>query len=164
MPKAKRSEFAAFLNTGTTAVPVWSRMGKGITEQTINYNPTVTNEKYIDEDAPTPEVDSYAPTIPTPQTAMPGDAVFDCIDKLRQDRATGAAAVKEILLVNIYDSTTAGEPVVTTYTAEKQEVAIQIDDFGGEADLGINYTLNFRGTPAKGTVVITAGAPVFTAA
>lgn len=148
--KVKRSDFASFLNVGTIAAPVWARMGKGITSQQIAYNPQTTSETFIDEDSATTTVDSYAPTMSTPQTAYAGDPVFDYVDALRQARAVGADCETEILLVYIYDSEG------NRYAAEKQKVAIQVDDFGGDGGASnvINYTINFVGESELGAASI----------
>ena len=160
MKKVKRSDFAAFLNTGTSGSPVWSRMGKGITSQKISYNPQTTSETYIDEDSATTTVDSYAPTMDAPQTAYAGDPVFDYVDDLRQKRAVGVECETEMLLVYIYDAES------SKYAAEKQKVAIQIDEFGGDggASNTISYTINFIGESVQGTCAIAEGVPTFTAA
>ena len=158
--KVKRSDFASFLNVGTKDSLKWARMGKGITSQQIAYNPQTTRETFIDEDSATTSVDSYAPTMNTPQTAYAGDPVFDFVDDLRQRRAVGADCEAEMLLVYIYD----GEGSV--YAAEKQKIAIQVDDFGGDGGASnvINYTLNFVGESEKGTCSIVDGTPTFTKA
>ncbi len=155
--KIKRSQVAAFLNTGTKAAPVWSLMGKGITGQTISYNPQVTTETYIHEDSATTSLNSYQVNIATPQTCYAGEIIFDYIDALRQSRAIGDAAATELLLVYLYTT--------TPYKAEKNNVVIQIDDFGGDggSPVVINYTLNANGNPVLGTAVVTDGVPVFTA-
>lgn len=159
MKKVKRSEFAAFLNVGTKQSPSWARMGKGITSQTIAYNPSTTSETYIDEDNATTNLDSYAPTIDTPQTAYAGDAVFDYVDNLRQTRAVGSDAETEVLLVYIYDEESAG-----VYKAERNTAVIPIDDFGGEGggNVVLNYTVNLNGDPTQGTATITGGTVTFT--
>lgn len=163
--RVKRSEFAAFLKTGeagTPPVPTWSRMGKGITGQTVSYNPTVTTEQYIDEDNATSFVDAYAPSINTPQTCYAGEAVFEFVDNLRQTRAVGADAETEVLLVYIYDSDGATPP---NYAAEKCDAVISIEEFGGDAGAPtqITYTVNLNGDPKPGTCTITSGVPTFTA-
>lgn len=159
--KVKRSEFATFLNTTPSEdTATWVRFGKGITSQTISYNPETTSETYIDEDSGTTTIDSYAPTMDGAQTAYAGDGVFDYIDGLRQARAVGADAETEVLLIYIYDVGTG-----SAYKAEKQNVSIQIDDFGGEGggNVSINYTVNFVGESTTGTATITSGVPTFTA-
>lgn len=162
--KNKRSSFATFLNVAPSATsPSWKREGKGITSQTVNYNPSSDSEQYIDEDNATTTLNAYAPTMDGAMTTYKGDPVFDFVDGLRQARAIGSDAETDLLMVYLYDFTESQS--VKTYKAEKQRVCIQIDDFGGEAGaaLPINFTHNFMGDPVKGTVTITAGVPTFTA-
>lgn len=163
--KVKRKEFAAFLNVGTKALPVWARMGKGITGQTVAYNPVTSEEQYIDEDSGYTAVDGYKPNIPTPQTAFKGDKVFDYVDNLRKKRAVGSEAETEILLVYMYDKkVSSSEPAKTTYAAEKNACVIQIDDFGGETSVMINYTIGLNGDPVEGNAEVADGAVTFEAA
>lgn len=146
--KIKRSLIATFLNTGTTSVPVWSLIGEGVTEQTIAYNPQTSEETYIHEDSATTDVDSYKVSIPTPMTAIDGDAVFDFVDGIRRARKVLSAAVTECLIVYLYKAgTTSG-----SYVAEKNAAGIQIDDFGGPGgeSAKINFTLNLQGDPVYG--------------
>lgn len=147
--KAKRSKLMVFLNTAPKSTAVYHLMGKGITSQTVGYNPQTSDETYINEDSGTTDVESYKPTIPTPQTAHPGDPVFDFVDGLRQNRATMDDARTDVVLVNAYLA-----PVSSgSYPAEKNVCSVQIDDFGGDggAALAINYTINLIGDPVKGT-------------
>jgi len=154
--KIKRSQVAMFLNTGTSASPIWSMVGKGVTGQTVSYNPQTTTETYIHEDSATTSVDSYQVNVSTPQTAYAGETIFDFIDGLRQNRSIGSDAEAEVLLVYLYKD--------SPYPAELNTAAIQIDDFGGDggSNVVMNYTINLNGDPTPGTVVITDGAPVFT--
>lgn len=156
--KVKRTEFATFLNVGTAATPKYVRMGKGITGQTLAYNPKTTDFQFIDEENGSSELDSYAPTLPTPQNAYVGDEVFDFVDKLRRDRATGDDAKTDVLLVYVY------EKDGTDYVAEKNDVVVVINDFGGEAGapVVINYDLKFAGDPVMGTATITNKEATFT--
>ena len=160
--KIKRSEFATFLNTAPgEAAASFKRMGKGITSQTVSYNPATTAETYIDENSATTSVDSYAVNISTPQTCYVGEPIFEFIDKLRKARATGADCETELLMVYVYDTAEANK-----YTAEKVKCTIQIDDFGGDGggNLTINYTINLNGDPEIGTATISNGVATFTAA
>lgn len=155
----KRSEFASFLNTGTTAIPVWSLLGDGITAAKINYNPETVSEVYIHQDSGTKEIESYAPDMPIEATCKNGDAVFDFVDNLRQTRAVLDAAKTEIL--NVWKYMTGGP---TAYPAEKQACSIQVEDFGGDGGKSnkINFTINYIGDPVAGT--FNATTPAFTAA
>ena len=160
--KIKRSAFATFINTTPGAgEPNWARMGKGITEQTVAYNPSVTSETYIDEDAATSNVDSYSVNIPTPQTCYSGEPVFEYVDGLRRKRAIGSDCETDVLMVYMYKPGT-GE---NSYAAEKSKAVIQVDDFGGAAGGGttINYTVNLNGNPEIGSVTVANGKVTFAA-
>lgn len=158
--KIKRSEFATFLNTTPGSTATYSRMGKGITGQTIAYNPATTSETYIHEDAATTNIDSYAPSINTPQTCYAGEAVFEYVDGLRRSRAVGTDAETDVLLVYIYASEGSN-----AYAAEKCKAVISIEEFGGDggAPTSITYTISLNGDPEIGTATIADGAVTFTA-
>ena len=105
-------------------------------------------------------MDSYAPQIAVTQYCYKGDQVFDFVDSLRKKRAIGSDCETELLMVYIYDTEDD-----TTYAAEKQNVAIQVDTFGGTGGErnSIAYNVLFNGDPTIGTATITAGTPTFTA-
>lgn len=143
----KRSEFAIYLNVVPAGPAEYELVGDGITTATVNYNPQTSEETYIHQDSGTTEIESYRPTMPIEATAKAGDPVFDFVDGLRQSRAVLAAAKTDAVLVYLYETPTDGE-----YPAEKQDVSIQIDSFGGDGGgkAKINYTINFLGDPETG--------------
>lgn len=145
--KLKRKLLMSFLNTGTTASPIWSLIGNGVTEQTISYNPQTSDETYIHQDTGETDVDSYKPTVNNPMTAIKGDEVFEYVDDIRIKRKVLSECVTEILFVYLYkDETTDG------YPAERNTCGVQIDDFGGEGGgkLKLNFTVNLQGDPTHG--------------
>lgn len=157
----KRSKFAEFINTTPgSSTPTWARIGKGVSENEISYNGNVVTETFIHEDNASNSLDSYAPQIAVTQYCYKGDQVFDFVDGLRKKRATGSDCETELLMVYIYDTEDD-----TTYAAEKQNVAIQVDTFGGAGGErnSIAYNVLFNGDPTIGTATITAGTPTFTA-
>lgn len=147
--KVKRSKLAIFLDTsGGEETAEWALIGNGVTEQTITYNPTTSDEVYIHQDSGTVDVESYKPNIPTPMTAIKGDPVFDYVDGLRKTRAIGADARTKICIVYLYETETTG-----AYPAEQNDCSIQIDDFGGAGgeSAKINFTINLIGDAVVGT-------------
>lgn len=147
--KVKRSKLAIFLDTsGGEKTAEWALIGNGVTEQTIAYNPTTSDEVYIHQDSSTVDVESYKPNIPTPMTAIKGDPVFDYVDGLRKTRAIGADARTKICIVYLYETETTG-----AYPAEQNDCSIQIDDFGGAGgeSATINFTINLIGDAVVGT-------------
>jgi hypothetical protein len=156
--KIKRSQVATFLNTTPSSTATYARLGDGVSSGTIEYNPKVTEETYVHEDNATKTIDSYAPVMSIEATAVNGDAVFEFIDALRIARAVLDDAETDIVEVRMYET---GGP--TAYPAEKQNVAIQIDSFGGDGGTAtkINYTINYIGDPVVGT--FNASTSAFTA-
>lgn len=154
MGKIKRSLFRTFLNTGTEAVPVWSLIGDGVTTGAIQYNPKTTEETYIHEDSATISVDSYAPNMPVEAIAVSGDAVFEAIDTLRKARSVLSSAEGEVVNVWMYQASIGG-----FYPAERQDVSLQIDEFGGDGGSAakLNFTINFVGEPTPGRYNPTTG-------
>ena len=161
MEKIKRSLFATFINTTPgTGAPTWAKMGKGITSQTISYNPNVTTEQYIDEDSAYSSVDSYAPSLDGTQTCYKGEPVFEYIDGLRQSRAVGSALETEVLFVYLYSGTEGA------YKAEKNKCVIQLGEYGGEGggNVQLTYTIGLNGDPVAGTAAVANGSVTFTEA
>jgi len=148
MAKIKRSQVMTFMNTTPSAAATYSLIGEGVTGGSIAYNPQVEEETYIHQDSATVTVESYSPKLSLEASAVAGDAVFEFIDSLRVARAVLAAAQTDIVNVWAYEP---GGPAA--YPAEKQNVSIQIDEFGGEGgkSVKINYTVNFIGDPVVGT-------------
>ena len=144
----KRSQFAAFLNVGTSKAPEYALIGDGVTTGTINYNPQIREETYIHQDSASKDVERYAPEFPLEQTCRAGDGVFDFVDGLRQARAVEDAAKTDVVLVYLYETPTDGK-----YPAERQPVSVAIESFGGDGGAAnkINYSLNFVGDPTPGT-------------
>lgn len=166
MEKIKRSLIAHFLDTTQAAAygdAEWNRIGVNVTGASTEYNPqSETNQDIISDSAST-EITGYQPTLPVDQQCTKGDPVFELVTKLRRKRATLADAHTWLLNVDLWDVT--GEGAAATYQAEVQEVAVQVDTYGGDGDVTPTqeYTLNYISDPIQGTVQITNGAPIFTA-
>lgn len=77
-------------------------------------------------------------------------------------KKTCEGSKSQVLFVNIYDRQGTTEPV--TYSGWKNDCAIVIETFGGDAgnSLPIGYSIELSGDPTPGTVVITDGVAVFT--
>lgn len=145
----KRALFATFLNiTPTENTATYARVGIGVTEMSIAYNPQVKTEQDVTQDNAESEVTGYQPNLPVSQKARKGDEVYDYVNELRRKRATFDDCKTDIINVDLYDgSAEAG------YKAEKQAVSVQIDDYGGAGSdpLAIGYTFNYSGDPVEGT-------------
>ena len=158
--KIKSSKVAAFMNTGKSDSPVWSRFGKGISSLPISYGAKTSSETYVDEDNATTTVDGYELSMDTEQTAIKGEPIFDFVDTIRKGLKTGTDCETEVVLANIYDMTaTSG-----TYSgsAQRFNATIAVTDFelnGGEI-AKIKYKVSLNGNPKDANVSIAAGGSV----
>lgn len=157
--KIKRSEFATFLNTGSDT-EVWSRVGKGVTSQTVAYNPQTVTQTFIDEDNATTNVNSYQKALETPMICYKGEPVFEYVDGLRKANALGSELETDVMLVNIYDGDATGG-----YSAEKSKAIIVIGEFGGDggSDVQLSFTIQINGNATLGKCKIASGTATFTA-
>lgn len=153
--KIKRSAVLTYMWTDPPTNTVYSLVGDGVVSGKISYKPKTTEEQYITEDSARVSVDSYAPSLPVEMTCKVGDAVFEYIDGLRIARATLEDA--ETYIFNVWNYKTGGP---TACPAEKQLVAIAVEDFGeaGGVPVKLNYTIYFLGDPDPGTFNITTPA------
>ena len=158
----KRPEIAAFLNTkpGTDSA-VWAIIGNGMTSGAYSYEANESSETYIVDENATTTIDGYALSIDGEMKCIHGDAVYDYINELRYNLATGSDAETEVLLIDKYDVDESG-----AFKAQKFKCSISISSYGGDggATPTIAFKVNVNGTPENGTATISSGTPTFTAA
>jgi hypothetical protein len=150
MAKIKRSLLRTYLNTTPSTTATWVLINPGVKAGKIGYNPKTTEETWIHEDTATISVDAYSPNMPIEATITNAEAAFEYLDAFRKTRATLSSAETEILNVYAYKG---GSAVVSPkYLAEKQDVSIQVDKYGGPggSPSKLNYTINYLGNPEIG--------------
>lgn len=162
MEKIKRPLIAHFLDTSQAAdyaSAKWDRLGINVTEASTEYNAQTESSQDIVSDSAATEITGYQPTMPVSQQCTKGDPVFELVTKLRRNRATLADSHTWLLNVDLWDAELEG----SKYKAEVQEVAVQVDTYGGAGgETPVQeYTLNFVGDPIKGTVTMAEGEPTF---
>ena len=149
----KKYHVALFLNGGTTDVPVWKQIKKS-TDNTITMNAETQTFDYITDEAPTTEINRYAPSLSQPITMYKGEPDYEFVFEKFFNQAVGADAHSEILIV-FYGADEGGE-----YKAWKASCILQIDNMN-PVESTITATITFNGTTEKGTAKVTDGAPVF---
>ena len=149
--KIDRSQFLTYLNTGTSANPVWSVLGVGITEYGIEYNPQVDTEKWIIEDSARNDHTSNQKQGSVTQRCYKGDPVFEFISEGR-DKLNYKSQVLDIDRWNGSNS---------SYPAKMNDVIITINTYMGE-NAEIEYDIYYDGDPVEGTVTFTGSTPTFT--
>lgn len=150
----KKYHVALFLNGSTTSVPDWKQIKKS-TDNTITMNAETQSFDYIVDEAPTTEINRYAPSLSQPITMYKGEDDYEFVFDKFFDQAVGADAHSEILIV-FY-----GADAASAYKAWKASCILQIDNMN-PVESTITATITFSGTTDKGTAVVTDGVPVFT--
>lgn len=150
----------AFLNTEPTEeTETWALVGNGMTSGSYTYEAQETSETYIVNDNATTTVDSYALSVDGEMKCIYGDEVYDYINSLRYQLATGTDAETTVLLVDKYDVSETNK-----FKAQKFACSISISSYGGDggATPTIGFKINVNGDPTNGTVTISEGVPTFT--
>lgn len=150
----KKYHVALFLNGGTPSVPVWKQIKKS-TDNTITMNAETQTFDYITDEAPTTEINRYAPSLSQPITMYKGEPDYEFVFDKFFNQAVGAAAHSDILIV-FY-----GADDSSAYKAWKASCILQIDNMN-PVESTITATITFNGTTEKGSAVVTNGVPVFT--
>lgn len=150
----KKYHVALFLNGGTPTELEWKQIKKS-TDNTITMNPETQTFDYITDEAPTTEINRYAPSLSQPITMYKGEPDYEFVFDKFFSQAVGAAAHSDILIV--FYGADEGE----AYKAWKASCILQIDNMN-PVESTITATITFNGTTEKGTVEVIDGVPVFT--
>lgn len=156
----KRKEIILYLNTTPKEnTKSWGLYGKKSTTATYTYNPNSTSETYITDDNATSTLDSYNVTIDGNMKCYFGDSIYDFINALRYNLATGSDAVTEALLIDKYDKNSDG-----SFKAQVFSCTIAVETYGGDGGVtpSITFKINLNGDPSNGSVTITGETPEFT--
>ena len=168
--KLKKHLSYLFLNTDPdsgTGSEKWSRVGKS-TEWTDTMNAKSSTYEYIEDSAPTDELETYKPTTSMPLTAYIGDPVYEFVFDLYQKQETGSQAVTQAL--RVYQNKASNNPAANK--AQLTKVLVTIDNFAFATGI-ITFLISQRGPPAIGSATVAESTdssgnkiwtPVFTAA
>ncbi len=135
------------------------RIGKS-TIFALALNANVVTQDFIEDEAPTDEVTYYKPTLPQELAAYKGDPAFDFIYDMFYKLPTGTEVQKTVLIVFAGDIGTEAAP---KFNAWQTNATVVLKEFN-TVDEKITFDLNFNGNIERGTVTVTDGKPVFTAA
>jgi hypothetical protein len=150
----KKHHVALFINTGTSASPVWKQIKKS-TDNTITMNAETQTFDYIVDESPTTEIDRYSPSLSQPLTMYKGEPDYEYLFGKFFDQATGADAHSEILIVFL------GHDVSSSYKAWKSDCVLTVDNMN-PVESTLTVSIGFNGTTEKGTATVIDGIPVFT--
>lgn len=158
---APRNLLIAYLNTGTSEIPVWSAIGKRVEDSSEELDWNDESKKDIFGNTYTT---MQTPTIT--QTFDPCELDADDVAQVKiwnlavKDQDAAALAAQDMLIVHLYAGTAASAMFAERYSA----CAIKPTGLGGSASIGMPIDVTYGGTRTVGTAAITAGVPTFTAA
>jgi len=160
--KLAREALAHYLNAkfGTEISSAeWELIGDDIEDMSMELNPDVETFKNILGQTRTTD-NGYEPAMDAdPFYADPDKKIYEPIKGIAFDRKKHDDCKTLLLEVIVEDTEAASHP------AYVQEVIVKPQSYGGDtAGVNIPYNISESGKRTKGTVVITDGKPVFTAA
>lgn len=158
-----REKLIAYLNTGSSTSPVWTAIGKRVTDSSIEYDwSTESSTDILGETRTTMK----KPVMTQSFDPVPLDAGDPAAVKLWnlavKDQDAQALAAQDMLIVHLFAGTADSAMFAERYSA----CAIQISSIGGEGggDIQMPFTATYGGTRTVGTAAIgTGGAVTFTA-
>lgn len=153
LTRLKKHKFIPYINTGTSAVPVWARIGKS-TIFDLTFNANIVTSDFIEDEMPTDDVSYYKPTLPQELQTNAGDAAFDFIYAMAKALPTGEDIKKEVLLVFAGTS--------SPFDAWLTNSSVILKDLN-TVDEKILFDLNINSI-SSGTATFTDGVPAFTPA
>lgn len=158
-----REMLLLFLNTGSSTAPVWSPIGKRVTESSMELDWQRDSQKDIMGDT----FNSMKKPIITqsfdPWDLTNGDAAQKKVWTLAfVDQDAQALCNMDILLVHKY----AGTADTAVFAERNDASSIEVTGFGGEGggNLGMPITVTFGGNRTIGTAAISDGTVTFNAA
>jgi len=148
--KVTRNLIADYLNTGTSASPVYSLMGAGFNSLDENPNAQTDKKTYINESTSSTTIKSYDTQFPFDTDFIKDELAVEKLVSIGRNHATGSSAETEYVRVDLYDEVAATS---NTYKARKFKVAIEVSNINGAGGEVVTVTgnLNAIGDPVQGT-------------
>lgn len=157
-----RELLIAYLNTGTTTVPVWSPLGTRVTDSSMEYDWQEESNKDI---LGTTRTTMKKPIIT--QTFDPCDldagdtAVVKIWNLAVREQNAAALANQDMLIVHLY----AGTKDTAAFAERYNACMVKPSSLGGEGGgfVGIPLDVTYGGTRTVGTAAVSGGTVTFTA-
>jgi hypothetical protein len=156
----ERKLLMLFLNTGTTAAPVWSIIGKRVEDSSAEYDWGTESEQDILGNVNTT---MKKPTIKQtfdPTKLDSGEAAYVKLWELAvRDQDVSALSNLDMLMVHAYVG------AADAFFAERYDgCAAEVQSLGGDATVDMPFDVTFGGKRTTGTAAIAAGQVTFTEA
>lgn len=154
MDKMKRSEFVTYLDITPDSTATFKKLGIGITDMAISYNPTVDSEKWIIEDTARHVHSGNEKQTSVSQSIYTDDPCYEFVEA-GLDKLNYVTHILDINRTKVGTST-------GSFKAKLSDGKIAITSYMGE-DAVIEYDLYYEGDPVEGEVTFDeSGNPTFT--
>lgn len=157
-----REMLIAYLNTGTASDPVWSPLGKRVSDSSAEYDWSQETEQDILGNTFTTMKKPVVTQSFDPYYLDGGDAAAVKIWNMAvKDHDAAALAAQDMLIVHLY----AGTANTAVFAERYSECAIQTTGIGGEGGgrLSMPVEVTYGGTRTVGTASVSNGVVTFTA-
>ena len=144
MPEIKtvqRFMIADYLNTGTSAAPVWGLCGAGYNSLDENPSAQTDTKIYINDKAATTNIKSYQTVFPFDTDLMRDQPTIMELYNIGRNHLTGGEAERDYVRVELFQG---DETVPNVYPARKFRVAVSVDNFAGAGGETIKVSGNFN--------------------
>lgn len=158
----KRELLIAYLNTGTTATPVWSAIGKRVEDSSMELD---WGEESKQDILGSTYTTMKKPTITQSFDPVELDAGDAATVKLWnaaiKDQDYAALCNMDMLIVHFYAGTSS-----TPFAERYQACSVRPSSLGGEGGgtIGMPFDVTYGGTRSTGTASVSGGVVTFTAA
>lgn len=157
----KKTKIVPFINTSTASTPIWTQIKKS-TSFTLAMNPQTKTFDFISSETPQNEIDSYQPSLGQSITMFKGEPDYEAIFDMLFNRATGAEAHRDALIVFYKESyTPTGESLPTYFKCWKIDALVVINQLDSVNE-NIDFDLNLNDIE-NGAVTVSNGTPSFVA-
>lgn len=150
----KRSKLQHFMNATPSTTATYNLMNLGITNLSINKNPTYLEEGNIADDVGTKQLESLAPEIPFEIKVDETDPVSVYLTELEWADKTMTDVQTDIVSVQLWKTPTGVAPALA-YPAKKYLVSIGVETIGDEALKTLKHSVKagVRGDAVFGTFI-----------
>lgn len=126
-----RSQWASYMNTGTTDTPEYNLMGLGFSALSESKNPKEYSRQYVHMLTETTDVVGYSPSISYTADVYSGDPCIQKVMDITDNEKIGSDAQIDIVNVNLWEQ--AGESG-TDFVAKKRTYSVVPDGKGDSLD------------------------------
>lgn len=139
---------AGFGGTGTgTYTPSYVRLGKDLEEFNVEMNPDTETSKNILGESTFKHKGYEVSADADPYYAEKGDALFEKLQEIVDNRATGDACKTTAVEVHLWETATSG-----AYPAYREDCYVVPTSYGGDTSgYQIPFTVYYTGNRTKGT-------------